>query len=63
MRTKFNKTENTFIVEALKEHIKKKENEINNKKINYGKGYFEIVGNEIINRVNLLTLKKHLKNR
>jgi hypothetical protein len=65
MRLRLNKYENKFLKEAIKNLVEKRENETKqrlkeNEKLIYGRGYFEVIGEEIINRVDRLTLTKHL---
>ena len=61
--TKFNGFEKYFIQTALKHAIEEAENEIKEmekdcRRSIYAQGYFEMVGNEIIKKVNHMTLKK-----
>ena len=63
-RTKFNGFEKYFITTALRHAIAEAENDIKElvnegKRPIYAEGYFTMVGNEIINKVNSMTLKKH----
>ena len=65
MRLKFNRYENNLLKEAIQNIVEKKEKETEErikqkKNLVYGKGYFNIIGEEIINRIDKLTLKKHL---
>jgi len=70
-RTKFNGFEKWFITTALQEAIKQAEQEVihmgNSGKTpilvpdtvyRYAEGYFTMVGNELIDKVNSMTLKK-----
>ena len=56
---KFNGMEKYFIQEAIKEAVEKAEWEISNKRTIFGKGYFEMIGKEMLEKVNNLTLKKY----
>ena len=63
-KTKFNGFEKYFITTALRHAIAEAENDIKElisegKRPIYAEGYFTMVGNEIINKVNDMTLKKH----
>ena len=63
-RTKFNGFEKYFITTALKHAIAEAENDIKEMEEDgsrsiYAQGYFELVGNELIAKVNDMTLKKH----
>lgn len=62
-RTKFNGFEKWFITTALQEAIKQAEQEVihmgnSGKTPIYAEGYFTMVGNELIDKVNSMTLKK-----
>jgi hypothetical protein len=62
-KTKFNGFEKWFITTALQEAIKQAEQEVINMSNNgktpiYAEGYFTMVGNELIDKVNSMTLKK-----
>lgn len=63
---KFNGFENYLITEALKNYVKFLE-EDNKERLKGGvmtmfaEGYFEMVGEELLEKVNKMTLKKHLK--
>ena len=62
-KTKFNGFEKYFIQTALKQAIEEAEKDVlqanadGNRSI-YAPGYFTMVGNEIIEKVNSMTLKK-----
>ena len=56
---KFNGMEKYFIQEAIKEAVEKAEWEISNKRTIFGEGYFKMIGNEMLEKVNNLTLKKY----
>jgi hypothetical protein len=63
-RTKFNGFEKYFITTALKHAIEEAENDIkemeeDGRRSIYAQGYFELVGNELIDKVHNMTLKKH----
>ena len=63
-KTKFNGFEKYFIQTALKHAIEEAEKDIlaaeaKGKRSIYAPGYFTMVGNEIIHKVNRMTLKKH----
>jgi len=63
-RTKFNGFEKYFITTALKHAIEEAENDIKElvsegKRPIYAEGYFTMVGNELIDKVHNMTLKKH----
>jgi hypothetical protein len=62
-RTKFNGFEKYFITTALKHAIEEAENDIKKlvsegKRPIYAEGYFEMVGKELIAKVNSMTLKR-----
>ena len=62
-KTKFNGFEKYFIQTALRSAIEQAEVDVlaaesNGKRTIYASGYFTMVGNEIINKVNDMTLKK-----
>ena len=62
-RTKFNGFEKYFIQTALKTAIEQAEVDVlaaesSGKRLMYAPGYFTMVGTEIINKVNSMTLKK-----
>ena len=62
-RTKFNGFEKHFITIALKHAIEEAENDIKRlvsegKRPIYAEGYFEMVGKELIAKVNSMTLKR-----
>ena len=62
-RTKFNGFEKYFITTALNHAIEEAENDIKKlvsegKRPIYAEGYFEMVGKELIAKVNSMTLKK-----
>ena len=62
-RTKFNGFEKYFITTALKHAIEEAENDIKElvsegKVPIYAEGYFEMVGRELIAKVNSMTLKR-----
>ena len=63
-KTKFNGFEKYFIQTALKAAIEQAEVDVlaaqsNGKNVIYAPGYFIMVGNEIIDKVNSMTLKKY----
>ena len=63
-KTKFNGFEKYFIQTALKHAIQEAETDVNRlvsegKRPIYAEGYFTLVGNEIIDKVNSMTLKKY----
>ena len=63
-KTKFNGFENYFITTALKHAIQEAEADVlatesEGKRSLYAPGYFTSVGNEIIDKVNSMTLKKY----
>ncbi len=63
-RTKFNGFEKYFIQTALKNAIEEAEEDVKRlvsegKRPIYAEGYFTLVGNEIIDKVNSMTLKKY----
>ena len=63
-KTKFNGFEKYFITTALKHAIAEAENDIKElvsegKRPIYAEGYFTMVGNELIDKVHNMTLKKH----
>ena len=65
-KTKFNGFENYFITTALKHAIQEAEADVlatesEGKRSLYAPGYFTSVGNEIIEKVNNMTLKSHRK--
>ena len=65
-KTKFNGFEKYFITTALKHAIEEAENDIKEllsegKRPIYGQGYFEMVGKELIAKVNSMTLKRYQK--
>ena len=65
-KTKFNGFENYFITTALRHAIEEAEvdvlaTESSGKRSLYAPGYFTSVGNEIIDKVNNMTLKSHRK--
>ena len=62
-RTKFNGFEKYFITTALEHAIEEAESEIKKlvsegKRPIYAEGYFEMVGKELIAKVNSMTLKR-----
>ena len=62
-RTKFNGFEKYFITTALRYAIEEAENDIKEllsegKRPIYAQGYFEMVGKELIAKVNSMTLKR-----
>ena len=62
-RTKFNGFEKYFITTALKHAIEEAENDIKKlvsegKRPIYAEGYFTMVGKDLINKVNSMTLKR-----
>ena len=62
-RTKFNGFEKYFITTALKHAIEEAENDIKKlvsegKRPMYAEGYFTMVGKDLINKVNSMTLKR-----
>tara|TARA_B110000259_G_scaffold174251_1_gene208385 strand:- start:154 stop:354 length:201 start_codon:yes stop_codon:yes gene_type:complete len=62
-RTKFNGFEKYFITTALKHAIEEAESDIKKlvsegKRPIYAEGYFEMVGKELIAKVNSMTLKR-----
>ena len=62
-RTKFNGFEKYFITTALNHAIEEAENDIKRlvsegKRPIYAEGYFEMVGRELIAKVNSMTLKR-----
>ena len=62
-RTKFNEFEKYFITVALKHAIAEAENDIKEMEEDglrsiYAQGYFEMVGNDLIAKVNSMTLKR-----
>jgi hypothetical protein len=62
-KTKFNGFEKYFIQTALKSAIEQAEEDVlaaeaDGKRSIYAPGYFTMVGNEIIDKVNSMTLKK-----
>ena len=62
--TKFNGFEKYFIQKALESAIEQAEQEVKEmetkgKRSLYASGYFTLVGNELIEKVNRMTLKKH----
>lgn len=61
--TKFNGFEKYFIQTALRHAIEQAEADVlaaesNGRRLIYAPGYFTSVGNEMINKVNSMTLKK-----
>ena len=63
-KTKFNGFEKYFIQTSLKAAIEQAEEDVlaaesNGKRSIYASGYFTLVGNEIIDKVNSMTLKKY----
>jgi len=63
-KTKFNGFEKYFIQTALKNAIEEAEQDVlaarkTGKSSIYAPGYFTMVGNEIIDKVNSMTLKKY----
>jgi hypothetical protein len=63
-KTKFNGFEKYFIQTALKHAIQEAETDVlatesEGKRSLYAPGYFTMVGNEIIDKVNSMTLKKY----
>jgi len=63
-KTKFNGFEKYFIQTALKSAIEQAEEDVlaaeaDGKRSIYAPGYFTLVGNEIIDKVNSMTLKKY----
>tara|TARA_R110002096_G_scaffold368745_1_gene562004 strand:+ start:3208 stop:3426 length:219 start_codon:yes stop_codon:yes gene_type:complete len=66
---KFNQFENYFITGAIRESVKKAEDDIiriendgSGRRSIFASGYFNTVGKELIDRVNSMTTKKALKN-
>ena len=62
-KTKFNGFEKYFIQTALRHAVEEAEKDVlsaeaDGKRSIYAPGYFTMVGNEIINKVNSMTLKK-----
>jgi hypothetical protein len=62
-KTKFNGFENYFIIEALKHAIEESEQEIQElldqgKRPIFAPGYFELIGRELITKINNMTLKR-----
>ena len=65
-KTKFNGFENHFIIESLKSAIEESEEEISllisqGKRPIFAEGYFELVGGELITKINNMTLKRDRK--
>ena len=65
-KTKFNGFENYFITEALKHAIEESELEIKElikqgRRPVFAEGYFELVGGELITKINNMTLKRDRK--
>ena len=63
-KTKFNGFEKYFIQTALKNAIEEAEQDVlaarkTGKSSIYAPGYFTLVGNEMINKINDMTLKRH----
>ena len=63
-KTKFNGFEKYFIQTALRHAIEEAETDVlatksEGKRSLYAPGYFTLVGNEIIDKVNSMTLKKY----
>lgn len=63
-KTKFNGFEKFFIQTALKSAIEQAEEDVlsaeaDGRRSIYAPGYFTMVGNEIIEKVNSMTLKKY----
>ena len=63
-KTKFNGFEKYFIQTALRHAIEEAETDVlatesEGKRSLYAHGYFTMVGNEIIDKVNSMTLKKY----
>ena len=63
-KTKFNEFEKYFIQTALRHAIEEAEKDVlateaDGKRSIYAPGYFTFVGNEIIKKVNSMTLKKY----
>ena len=63
-KTKFNGFEKYFIQTALKQAIEQAEEDVlaveaDGKRSIYAPGYFTLVGNEMISKINDMTLKKH----
>ena len=63
-KTKFNGFEKYFIQTALKQAIEQAEEDVlaieaDGKRSIYAPGYFTLVGNEMINKINDMTLKRH----
>ena len=63
-KTKFNGFEKYFIQTALRSAIEQAEEDVKAAKVEgkrsiYAPGYFTMVGNEIIDKVNSMTLKKY----
>lgn len=56
---KFNGMEKYFIQNAIKEAVAIAELEIENKRTIFGQGYFEMIGKEMIHKINDFTLKKY----
>ena len=63
---KFNGFENYFIKTSVKEAVKKAEADIislegEGKRSIYAQGYFTMIGNELLNKIDSMTLKSALK--
>ena len=62
-KTKFNGFEKWFITTALRSAIKEAEEQVeeaekDGKHLIYAKGYFTMIGNDLIDKVQSMTLKK-----
>tara|TARA_B100000795_G_C22749332_1_gene418687 strand:- start:202 stop:408 length:207 start_codon:yes stop_codon:yes gene_type:complete len=66
---KFNGFENHLLQDAIKLYVEKAEDEVLykkaslevNKRLLFAPGYFTMIGEELSDKVNDMTLKKHLK--
>ena len=66
---KFNGFENHLIQDAIKLYVEKAEDEVQaqtanlqtGKRLMFAPGYFTMIGEELSEKVNTMTLKKHLK--
>tara|TARA_R110000772_G_scaffold217579_2_gene328061 strand:+ start:1780 stop:1992 length:213 start_codon:yes stop_codon:yes gene_type:complete len=63
---KFNGFENYFIKASINEAVKKAESDIislegEGKRSIYAQGYFTMIGNELLNKIDSMTLKSALK--
>lgn len=66
---KFNGFERGFIEDAIKHYteeaeqeIKKKKGKMKGRRLLFAEGYFTMIGREVINKVNDMTLKKFRNN-